>query len=42
MYTLSNRANKKNSGYSGLTPRRLKIEELFPPGTLPDIPQSEG
>jgi hypothetical protein len=26
----------------GLTPRRLKIEELFAPGTLRDIPLSEG
>jgi hypothetical protein len=41
MYTLSNRANKKNSGYYGL-PRRLKIEELFAPSTLRDIPLSEG
>ena len=26
----------------GLTPRRLKIEELFAPSTLRDIPLSEG
>jgi 4,5-dihydroxyphthalate decarboxylase len=26
----------------GLTPRRLQIEELFAPGTLRDIPVSEG
>jgi len=26
----------------GLTPRRLKIEDLFAPGTLRDIPLSEG
>jgi hypothetical protein len=42
MYTLGNRANKKNSGYSGLAPWRLKIGELFAPSTLRDIPLSEG
>ena len=26
----------------GLTPRRLKVEELFVPSTLRDIPLSEG
>ena len=26
----------------GLTPRRLKIEELFAPSTMRDIPLSEG